>query len=132
MQSDKAPTARPLERMIRPFQEFIHTEASGGILLLAMTALALGWANSPFAQSYRELWHAPVTAGIGPFVLSKPLELWINGQQVKFFLPKQSGRLTYDAYVTATGTFSAEPPIIQGFNATDSLTIGNGSTISIE
>ena len=51
-----------------------------------MTAIALVWANSPFSQSYRDLWHATVTAGIGPYVLSKPLELWINdGLMAVFF-----------------------------------------------
>ncbi|MFZ0709925.1 MAG: Na+/H+ antiporter NhaA, partial [Terrimicrobiaceae bacterium] len=46
----------PIERMARPFQEFSESEAAGGVLLLAATALALAWANSPWAESYSKLW----------------------------------------------------------------------------
>jgi hypothetical protein len=30
----------PIERLLRPFQTLMHAEASGGLLLLAATALA--------------------------------------------------------------------------------------------
>jgi NhaA family Na+:H+ antiporter len=80
------PGKRPIDTIIRPFQEFAHTAASGGVLLLAFTVVALIWANSPWSHSYHELWHTPVTAGFGGYVLSKPLELWINdGLMAVFF-----------------------------------------------
>ena len=46
----------PMERLVRPFQEFANLEASGGILLIGCTVAALIWANSPWAgkQTYDE------------------------------------------------------------------------------
>jgi Na+/H+ antiporter NhaA len=35
-----------IQRVLRPFQQFAHTESSGGVVLLACTAIALIWANS--------------------------------------------------------------------------------------
>ncbi len=77
---------RPIEKVIGPFQHFFHTEASGGLLLLGCTIVALVWANSPWAESYENLWETPFTVALGPFELSKPLLLWINdGLMAVFF-----------------------------------------------
>lgn len=68
------------------FLDFFRTEASGGMLLLACAVAALIWANSPFGASYFALWDTLVTVGVGGFVLSKPLLLWINdGLMAVFF-----------------------------------------------
>ena len=59
-------TAAPplmIARVLRPFQRFAQMEASGGILLLVCTAIALAWANSPWAESYHHLWELTVTLG---------------------------------------------------------------------
>ncbi|MEZ4670149.1 MAG: Na+/H+ antiporter NhaA [Anaerolineae bacterium] len=73
--------------IISGFQEFFRAEASGGILLLISTALALIWANSPWGDSYSSLWQTSVTLGGGSLVLTKPLILWINdGLMAIFFL----------------------------------------------
>ncbi len=44
-------------RIVRPLAAFTATEASGGIVLLAATALALIWANSPWDGRYFDLVH---------------------------------------------------------------------------
>lgn len=76
----------PAERLLRPFQEFMHNEASGGLLLLICAAAALLWANSPLSASYNDLWQTKLTVGVGSFILSKPLFLWINdGLMAVFF-----------------------------------------------
>ena len=75
----------PAERLLHPFQEFLHKEASGGVLLLICTGVALCWANSPLAGSYNHLWQTKVTIGIGSFVLAKPLLLWINDGLMAIF-----------------------------------------------
>ena len=78
--------ARPIDRLLSPFQEFLRIEAAGGILLLAATAIALIWANSPWSQSYHDFWHIPITVGIGSFQLSHSLSHWVNdGLMVIFF-----------------------------------------------
>jgi NhaA family Na+:H+ antiporter len=77
----------PMERLVRPFQEFARLEASGGILLIACTVAALIWANSPWAGSYFHLWHTNLTFGFAGRLLSESLHFWINdGLMALFFL----------------------------------------------
>ena len=75
----------PIERMARPFQEFSESEAAGGVLLLAATALALAWANSPWAESYSTLWEHKFTMGFDGFALSKSILHWINDGLMAIF-----------------------------------------------
>ena len=75
----------PIERMLVPFQKFFHAEVTGGILLFTCTLAALIWANSPWVESYQNLWQMQVTAGVGNFVLEKPLILWINDALMAVF-----------------------------------------------
>jgi len=77
---------RPIDRLLSPIRDFLRIEAAGGILLLAATALALVWANSPWAQSYDDFWHIPISVGIGSFELNHSLAHWVNdGLMVIFF-----------------------------------------------
>src|SRR5919107_2993638 len=59
-------TTPPLiERVLGPFQRFFATTAAGGVVLLVCTAVALAWANSPWAASYHHLWEAPLALTLG-------------------------------------------------------------------
>ena len=79
-------TARPIDRLLSPFQEFFQQEASSGILLIVATLIALAWANSPWAETYIHLWEAKLSISIGPFGISKDLIHWINdGLMAVFF-----------------------------------------------
>jgi Na+:H+ antiporter, NhaA family len=78
---------QPVEKIVRPFQDFAEKQSSGGILLIAATAAALVWANSPWGEGYAALWHTKLTVGVGDFSLSKDLTHWINdGLMAIFFL----------------------------------------------
>lgn len=81
----KTTTTIPANRLFRPFQRFFEQEAAGGILLLVCAVIALLWANSPFSESYFGLWETLVTVGVGGFVISKPLLLWINDGLMAIF-----------------------------------------------
>ena len=75
-----------IRRIFRPFQEFTKLEASGGILLLFFTVVALIWSNSPHGDSYFQLWQTELSISFGVLTLSKPLLLWINeGLMAVFF-----------------------------------------------
>ncbi|MGZ8375833.1 MAG: Na+/H+ antiporter NhaA [Gemmatirosa sp.] len=87
-------TARPVtevapplvDRLLAPFRRFAHTASAGGVVLLAVTAVALAWANSPWADGYHHLWEAPLTLGVGPWSASMTLHHFINdGLMVVFF-----------------------------------------------
>ena len=86
-QADGGGPSPPLIRpIVEPFQRFIHTEAAGGILLLAATFVAMVWANSPWAAAYQELWSIPVSIAFGSHVLTETLLEWINdGLMAMFF-----------------------------------------------
>jgi len=76
----------PIEKLTHPIQEFLHKEASGGILLIIATVIALVWANSPLKDSYHHLWHTYVSLNVGNLGLSYSLHHWINdGLMVIFF-----------------------------------------------
>src|SRR5438477_1373804 len=77
----------PIQRLVRPFQEFADLEASGGLLLVGCTVAALIWANSPWAGSYFHLWHTNLTVVFAGKLLSEPVHFWINdGLMALFFL----------------------------------------------
>lgn len=75
----------PITRIMRPFQEFLHAEASGGIVLLICTVLALIWANSPLGYLYFDLWHTGLTISLGGFQLAYDIHHWINDGLMAIF-----------------------------------------------
>jgi len=76
---------RPIDWLLMPFHEFAKAEASGGIVLLACTTIALIWANSPWHASYHDLWHTKVTIGFGSYTISESLAHWVNDGLMAIF-----------------------------------------------
>ncbi len=69
-----------------PARQFLSTEAGGAVLLLAATVAALGWANSPWSDSYQALWHAEASLSLANWELSMDLGHWVNdGLMALFF-----------------------------------------------
>ncbi|MBP9191725.1 MAG: Na+/H+ antiporter NhaA, partial [Ignavibacteria bacterium] len=61
--------------LLTPFQRFIRAESSSGVLLFGATIIALIWANSPFSESYNNLWQFKIGITSEAFELQKPLIL---------------------------------------------------------
>lgn len=76
---------RPMERVFSPLEDFTKQNASGGIVLLVCTAIALFLSNSGFGDLYSTFWDLPFTIGIGTYLLEKPLILWINDGLMAIF-----------------------------------------------
>jgi NhaA family Na+:H+ antiporter len=78
---------RPIPRLlVRPLREFLDTETAGGIVLLGATAVALGWANSPWRAAYDALWSTDLAIRLGPFSIVEDLRHWVNdGLMAVFF-----------------------------------------------
>ncbi len=74
-----------IEAIKNPFQRFFRVEASGGIVLLVFTLIALVWANSSFGDLYDHFWEMPLTIGVGKFMLTKSLFHWINDGLMAIF-----------------------------------------------
>jgi len=69
------------------FRDFLHLESSGGLVLMAVSVLAMIIANSPGAAAYNRLLDLPFEIRLGNAGLAKPLILWINdGLMAVFFL----------------------------------------------
>jgi Na+:H+ antiporter, NhaA family len=79
-------TSTPLDRLLKPLQDFLHLESAGGLVLMAAAILALVIANTPLAVYYQRLLALPLEIHIGSFSIAKPLLLWINdGLMAVFF-----------------------------------------------
>ena len=75
------------DRVLQTLERFLHIEAVSGGVLIAAAVIALIWANSPFAQSYHDLWHVPITIGVGSLSTTQTLHFVINeGLMTIFFL----------------------------------------------
>jgi len=66
------------ERAFAALDHFLHVEAVSGIVLLVAAAIAVAWANSPYAHGYEALWHLPVKLSIGDHAFEQSLHFWIN------------------------------------------------------
>jgi NhaA family Na+:H+ antiporter len=68
------------------FQRFFHSEASGSVLLLLATAVALAWANSPWAELYQRMLHVGLGVTLGGWTFSMSAAHWVNdGLMALFF-----------------------------------------------
>jgi NhaA family Na+:H+ antiporter len=79
------PTPSSGYRFIRPLTDFLRAEAGAGALLVVAAALAIVWANSPWSDSYTDLWHTEAVVGIGDHVLVLDLRGWINDVAMVLF-----------------------------------------------
>ena len=84
----RRPPPTPIERILGPFHEFVHTESSGGIVLLIAAVIALVWANSPLAESYHDVWGTYLSIGVGDWSFKLSAHHFINDalMAVFFFL----------------------------------------------
>ncbi|MFV1989412.1 MAG: Na+/H+ antiporter NhaA [Acidimicrobiales bacterium] len=69
----------------RPVQRFLHIEASGGIVLLVATVIALLWANFG-GDSYGDFWSTEFSLDMPRLLVAEDLHGWVNdGLMVVFF-----------------------------------------------
>lgn len=80
-----ASAALPSRSLPKPIQRFLHTESSGGVVLLIAAAIALVWANSPFEGGYHALWETELSIELGGFVRSIDLQHFVNEALMALF-----------------------------------------------
>jgi len=74
------------DRILTPFEEFIHRQTTSGFLLMCMAILALVMANGPLASAYERVLHTLIGLNIGSWALEMSLHHWINdGLMALFF-----------------------------------------------
>lgn len=72
-------------RWLRSILQFLEIEASGGIVLMVATLIALFLANSRWETQFAEIWQTRVSLAFGHWELNKPLLLWINDGLMTIF-----------------------------------------------
>jgi NhaA family Na+:H+ antiporter len=81
-QAERSYVAR---QVLLPAQAFIHTQALGGAVLLLAALVAVIWANSPWDESYFDLWETIITVDVSLFSIEEDLRHWINDGLMVFF-----------------------------------------------
>jgi NhaA family Na+:H+ antiporter len=74
------------DKILTPFEEFIHRQTTSGLLLMATAVLALLLANGPLASAYEHVIHTLIGLNMGSWALEMSLHHWINdGLMALFF-----------------------------------------------
>jgi NhaA family Na+:H+ antiporter len=74
-----------LPRIVQPLQEFLNTEAAGGVLLLAATVAALVWVNAPFGGTYEDFWGTHLSIDLDVIHLDESIRTWVNDALMAVF-----------------------------------------------
>ncbi|MGB3752094.1 MAG: Na+/H+ antiporter NhaA, partial [Arcobacteraceae bacterium] len=80
-----APWEKAFRKISTPFEHFLHAQTTTGLVLMAMTVLALVLANSPISEAYAHLFHMKIDFNVGSWELSHTLHQWINDGLMAIF-----------------------------------------------
>lgn len=75
--------------VVQPLQRLLRHEAAGGIVMLIAAVVAIAWANSPWSETYTDLWgtHLVVELGDVLHIDHLSLQAWVNDAlMTAFFL----------------------------------------------
>ena len=72
-------------RIRNRINELAHHDATGGMIMLVLTIVALIYQNSPYAIDYRDWLNTKAGLVFGGFELVKPVILWINDGLITIF-----------------------------------------------
>ena len=74
-------------RVVQPLQRVLRHEAAGGVVMLVAAGVAIAWANSPWADSYTEVWQTPLRVELGGLLHLDHLSLqaWVNDALMTVF-----------------------------------------------
>ncbi|MEZ0123464.1 MAG: Na+/H+ antiporter NhaA [Candidatus Reddybacter sp.] len=77
---------KAFDKVLTPFEEFIHRQTTSGLLLMGTAIIALFLANGPFASAYAHIVHTPVSLNAGSWSIDMSLSHWVNdGLMAMFF-----------------------------------------------
>lgn len=76
----------PLAARVRTLSDdFARWAASGGVVLIVFSVIALIWRNSSWHESYEQLWHTSAGFSIGSHSLQLSLHHWVNDLLMAIF-----------------------------------------------
>ncbi len=68
-----------------PARRVMRSGVAGAGLMVAATLVALAWANSPWSESYDQLWHTELALRFGNRQIAMDLQHWVNDGLMVFF-----------------------------------------------
>jgi NhaA family Na+:H+ antiporter len=73
--------------VVQPVQRVLQHEAAGGLVMLVAALVAIAWANSPWSQSYYDVWSTPLRIELGTLIHLDHLSLqtWVNDALMAVF-----------------------------------------------
>jgi len=81
-----SPWEKAFGKILTPFEEFLHKQTTGGIVLMASTIIALIIANGPLAEQYAEILHTHISINVGTWQINHTVHDWVNdGLMALFF-----------------------------------------------
>ncbi|VUD40482.1 Na(+)/H(+) antiporter NhaA [Thalassocella blandensis] len=80
-----APLGRSFERLLTPFEAFVNSQSSSGILLLLSALAALFLANSQWQPEYFAFGHLELSIGLGEQEFSHSVHHWVNDGLMAIF-----------------------------------------------
>jgi NhaA family Na+:H+ antiporter len=80
-----APWEKAFDKIATPFEHFLHAQTTTGMVLMAMTIIALILANTPLADAYIHLFHTKIDFSIGSWTLSHSIHHWVNDGLMAIF-----------------------------------------------
>jgi len=69
---------KSFDKVVTPFEEFIHEETTSGLILMVSAIFAMFLANSFLAHHYEHILHTELAISIASFELRYSLHHWIN------------------------------------------------------
>ena len=80
-----SPWEKYFNKISTPFEHFLHSQTTTGMILMFVTILALVLANSSFAEIYSGILHTKIDFTIGSWELSHSIHHWINDGLMAIF-----------------------------------------------
>ncbi len=80
-----APWEKTFNRIVTPFEHFLHAQTTTGMVLMLMTVVALVLANTPLAEAYSHFFHMKIDFAVGSWALSHSIHHWINDGLMAIF-----------------------------------------------
>ncbi len=80
-----APWEKAFKKISTPFEEFLHTQTTAGLVLIVMTILALVFANTSMYETYSHFFHMQIDFNVGSWTISHTLHHWINDGLMAIF-----------------------------------------------
>jgi len=80
-----APWEKTFKRIATPFEHYLHSQMTTGLVLMFMTVLALILANSSLVDAYNHFFHIKIDFNVGDWKLSHTIHHWINDGLMAIF-----------------------------------------------